>query len=202
MGHDCDRTESREKLAESEGEAGFEPLGGTIATLVTEGHVDRHLGRSVEEGEQPVADRAGFIEAVDQQAGCTLGAAAARRGDDVQDQRTAVLPEDAPSFPSVLPVVLVGGHRTVAAGSVPGRPTNGSLPLPDLGEGRPVSLRRHGRASGVCMRTLVVAREYPGRCTAGRGSVPTSPVDRPGSKASAGSPSRPVGPSLARDAEW
>jgi len=93
VGHDGDRAESRENLAESEGEAGFEPLGGTIATLVTEGHVDRHLERSVEEGEQPVADRSRFIEAVDQQAGCTLGAAAARRGDDVQDQRTAVLPE-------------------------------------------------------------------------------------------------------------
>ena len=72
------RAEPREDLAESEGEAGFEPLGGTIAALVVEGHVDRHFGRSVEEGEQPVARRSGFIEAVDQQAGRTLGAAAAR----------------------------------------------------------------------------------------------------------------------------
>ena len=87
------RTESSEDPAESEGEAGFESLGGMAARGVPEGQVDLHLGRAVEQAEQAVADDPGFVESVDQNARGALRASAPRRGNDVHDQWTSILPE-------------------------------------------------------------------------------------------------------------
>jgi hypothetical protein len=51
MGHHRCGIESREDLSQSEREAWFEPLGWVTASGLAEGHVDLHLGRSVEEAE-------------------------------------------------------------------------------------------------------------------------------------------------------
>ena len=93
VGHHHCRIESGEHPPQPEGEAGFEALGGVTAPGMAERQVDLHLGRAVEEAEQPVADHSRFVEPVDQDACAELGTSAARRRDDVHDQRTAVVPE-------------------------------------------------------------------------------------------------------------
>ena len=80
-----------------------------------EGQVELHLGWSVEEAEEPVADLARLVELVDQDARRTLGAPAPRRGYDVHDQRTLVLPEMRRHLRASFPSFLPDGDRTVAA---------------------------------------------------------------------------------------
>jgi hypothetical protein len=58
---------------------------------VTEWKVDLHVMRSVEEGEQPVTCHSRLVESVDQEACCTLGTPAARRRDDMKDERASFL---------------------------------------------------------------------------------------------------------------
>jgi hypothetical protein len=55
--------------------------------------VDLHLGRSGEEAEQTVAKRSRLVESVDEKAGHTLRTPAPRRGYDVHDQQTSIIPE-------------------------------------------------------------------------------------------------------------
>jgi hypothetical protein len=72
MGHDCNRVESGEQIAQSEGETGLESLGRAVARGMPEGQVDLHLGRAVEKAQQTVADTIRLVESVDQRACCVL----------------------------------------------------------------------------------------------------------------------------------
>ncbi len=84
---------SSEDPAQSEGDTGVESLSGVAACGMPEGQVDLYLGRAVEEAEQAVADDARLLESVDQNARRALRTSAPRRGNDVHDQRSAILPE-------------------------------------------------------------------------------------------------------------